>query len=73
MIMMANSIKVPSLMMPFGYVAVMIGFVADVYLFDTDFSWLAIIGIMLTSSGLLSGYLVSKSEVKKDNENKPEV
>ena len=54
-------------MMPFGYVAIMFGFIADIYLFKTEFSWLAVIGIILTSSGLLSGYLVSKS-VEKDKQ-----
>ena len=34
-IMMANNIKQPSLMMPFGYVSVVVGFGADIYLFGT--------------------------------------
>ena len=32
---LANSIKSPSLVMPFGYVGVIVGFAADIYLFDT--------------------------------------
>ena len=46
--------------MPLGYVCVIIGFLADVYLFDIDFGVLPILGILLTSAGLLSGYLVSQ-------------
>ena len=57
-IILANSIKAPPLVMPFGYVSVLVGFCADVYLFETEFSLLPILGILLTSSGLLSGYLI---------------
>lgn len=60
LIVMANNIKQPSLMMPFGYISIMVGFTADLYLFQTDFTFFSILGIILTSSGLLSGYLVTK-------------
>ena len=53
--------------MPFGYVTVVIGFIADIYLFGTKFSLLGAVGIVLTSTGLLSGYLITKP--KKDNGN----
>ena len=51
--------------MPLGYVCIVLGFCADVYLFDTEFGVLPMLGILMTSAGLLSGYLVSKAEEKK--------
>lgn len=60
LIFLANSLKKPSAMMPFGYVGVAAGFVADVYLFDTSFSVISVLGIFLTSGGLLSGFLLHK-------------
>lgn len=59
-IFMANSLKKPSVMMPFGYVGVATGFLADVYLFDTSFTFLTFCGVFLTSGGLLSGFLLHK-------------
>jgi drug/metabolite transporter (DMT)-like permease len=56
-IFLANSILKPSLMMPFGYVAISISFIADVYLYDTQFTLTAMLGMCLTAGGLLSGYL----------------
>ena len=60
LIIMANSIKPPSMMMPFGYIGVVMGFIADIYLFGTSFTVYSVVGIFLTSSGLFSGFLVSK-------------
>ena len=60
-IVLASSIKSPSLVMPFGYVGVLVGFVADRVLFGTSFTLLPILGILMTSSGLLSGYLLSRN------------
>ena len=56
---LANSIKSPTLMMPFGYVGIVVGMCADVYLFGSQFDTLQCLGMFLTSCGLLSGYLVS--------------
>ena len=33
----ANVLQKPSKMMPFGYICVIVGFLADVYIFDTEF------------------------------------
>lgn len=44
--------------MPFGYIGVATGFLADVYLFGTEFTFTTILGIFLTSGGLLSGFLI---------------
>jgi hypothetical protein len=59
-IFLANTIKSPSLMMPLGYVSVLIGFWADVSLFGTHFTFLPVVGMLLTSAGLLSGFLVTR-------------
>ena len=56
-IIRANSYAKPSLVMPFGYVSVAVGFLADVLLFDTSFTFLSILGMLLTSAGLLGNYL----------------
>jgi hypothetical protein len=59
-IFMANSLKKPSVMMPFGYVGVATGFLADIYLFDTSFTFLTFMGVVLTSGGLMSEFLLHK-------------
>ena len=59
-IIRANSYAKPSLVMPFGYVSVACGFLADIFLFGTSFTLLAIVGMMLTSAGLLGSYLNDK-------------
>ena len=64
-IIKANSLAKPSLVMPFGYVSVAIGFLADVILFGTQFTGLAIFGMIMTSAGLLGNILSEKLEVKK--------
>ena len=64
-IFLSNSLKSPSLVMPFGYASVMVSFLADVYLFDTKFSALPVIGMLLTSVGLLSGYLKGEGTKQK--------
>lgn len=69
LIILANSLKKPSLMMPFGYFAVAIGFIADEYLFEIDFTFLTIVGIFLTSGGLLSGFLINKNETEHKPKN----
>ena len=70
-IFLANSIKSPSLVMPLGYASVVVGFWADVYLFGNEFTTLTVVGMFLTSAGLLSGYLKNKdkkSDVFNNNE-----
>ena len=49
----ANSMETPSKTMPFGYAGVVLGYLVDVYYFEESFNWLATVGIMLTSAGLL--------------------
>jgi hypothetical protein len=72
LIFLANSLKKPSLMMPFGYVGVATGLIADVYLFDTRFTFLTAFGIFLTSGGLLSGFLLHKNSEQPPPPKNPE-
>ena len=67
LIFLANSLKKPSLMMPFGYVSVTTSFLVDLFLFDTSFTFMNVLGIFLTSLGLVSGYLLqmNKKEPQK--------
>lgn len=59
---MANSMIKPSKAMPLGYISVIVGFLADVYLFDTNFTILPVIGMFLTSAGLLTDIILSKTK-----------
>lgn len=43
--------------MPLGYLAVIIGFLADLYLFESQFTWMHVLGMVLTSAGLLGELL----------------
>lgn len=61
MIFAASSLKKPSHTMPFGYVAIMTTFFADVCYFGVTFNPLQIIGIVLTSVGLLSKFFISET------------
>ncbi len=54
LLVISNTIVKPSKTMPLGYVGIMVGFVADVYLFDTKFTLLPVLGMLLTSSSLFS-------------------
>ena len=62
LVFLANIVKKPSSMMPFGYVAVLVGFLAYLYLFNITFNLTAVVGIMLTSAGLLSEFLKNRSQ-----------
>jgi drug/metabolite transporter (DMT)-like permease len=48
----------PSRVMPFCYVTIIISFLADIYLFDISFGLLSVLGMLLTSSGLLGKLLI---------------
>lgn len=58
MLFAATSLKKPSYTMPFGYVAIIVSFTADLLIFDIKFNLLQVVGILLTSVGLLSKYIV---------------
>jgi len=46
--------------MPFGYVTIVTTISADLFIFNIKFDLLQVIGIVLTSVGLLSKFLVSE-------------
>lgn len=54
----SNSLKQPSKVMPFAYAGIITGFLADLYLFHTSFTLLAVLGILLTGSGLLGNLIM---------------
>ena len=60
MIFTATSLKRPSHTMPFGYVTIVTTISADLFIFNIKFDLLQVIGIVLTSVGLLSKFLVSE-------------
>lgn len=60
MIFASNSLMKPSMVMPFGYVSVITSFMADLYIFEAEFNFLAVMGILLTSMGLIGKYLLEK-------------
>jgi drug/metabolite transporter (DMT)-like permease len=74
MIFASSGLKKPSHVMPFGYASIVTSFLADVYLFGTEFTLLPILGIVLTSIGLLGKYLIevqgsnNKTEVREDQD-----
>lgn len=65
-IIKANSLAKPSIVMPFGYVSVAVGFLADVLLFGTQFTTLTVVGMVLTSAGLMGNFLSEKFEKKEE-------
>lgn len=40
--------------MPFGYLGLIVGFTADILYFGSSFNLLSVVGMILTSVGLLS-------------------
>jgi len=63
MIFASNSLMKPSRVMPFGYISVIVSFVADIYIFKAEFNFLAVLGILLTSLGLIGKYLLEKQQI----------
>jgi drug/metabolite transporter (DMT)-like permease len=54
MIMKSLSMKKPSYLMPLGYITVILSFCADFFIFNANLDLYAVIGILLTSGGLLT-------------------
>ena len=57
----------PSTTMPLGYAGVVMGFFIDIFYFKEDFNWLMIIGIVLTSVGLLSKWCLHEEDKSTNN------
>lgn len=54
----ATLLKKASYIMPFGYISIVLACISDILIFDAHFDWLAILGMVLTSCGLLSKFLI---------------
>ena len=54
----------PSKTMPFGYLGIIVGFTADILYFKVQFDFISILGMFLTSIGLLSKLILEKMENK---------
>jgi len=51
-------LKKPSLIMPFGYTGIILAFLIDIIFEGAQFDFYSVIGIIMTSSGLLSTFIV---------------
>jgi drug/metabolite transporter (DMT)-like permease len=51
-------LKKASFIMPMGYISIVVAFASDILIFGSNFDWLSILGMILTSAGLLSKLLV---------------
>jgi len=61
----AIMIKKPSHIMPFGYITIILASLIDYAYFGTEFNILSIIGMILTSSGLLIKIFVPENDRAK--------
>jgi hypothetical protein len=59
----------PALIMPFSYISVIVGFVIDILLFDAQYTWLMMIGMVMASIGLFSKFVALY--LVKSTTNKP--
>lgn len=48
----------PALILPFSYVSVIFGLVMDVFIFDSKYNGLMIVGMIMASAGLLSKFIL---------------
>lgn len=62
MIFTATTLKPPSHTMPFGYLGVVVGFTADIVFFGSKFNAYTIVGMLLTSLGLISKLFVADAK-----------
>lgn len=58
MIFAATTLKKPSYTMPLGYLGILVSFLADIFYFGVKFNFLSVLGLILTSIGLLSKFLI---------------
>ena len=56
----ATMVVEASKLMPMGYIGIVFSFMVDVAVYGVSFDWLSVIGMGLTSVGLLSKLLTSK-------------
>ncbi len=60
LIFAANTLKKPSHTMPFGYVSIVINYLADLFLYGSKFKVVPMLGIFLTSAGLIGDFLLNR-------------
>jgi drug/metabolite transporter (DMT)-like permease len=53
-------LKKPSFIMPFGYITIVVGTILDYLVFGQRVDWLVIVGMVLTSSGLMVKLIVNE-------------
>ena len=53
-------LKKPSFIMPFGYITIVVGTILDYVVFGQGVDWLVIVGMVLTSSGLMVKLIVNE-------------
>lgn len=51
-------LKKASYIMPFGYISIVVAFISDIVFFSANFDWVSIVGMLMTSAGLLSKLIV---------------
>jgi drug/metabolite transporter (DMT)-like permease len=54
----ATLIKKASYIMPFGYISIVFASICDIIIFKISFDWISVIGMVMTSVGLISKLLV---------------
>jgi drug/metabolite transporter (DMT)-like permease len=62
----------PALVQPFNYLGVVFGILVDVIIFDISYNIITFIGVMLTSLGLISKFLLLLS-AKKSKSHQPQL
>lgn len=58
-------LKKPSYIMPLGYITIVLSTIMDYVIFGNSFSTLSIIGMLLTSSGLMVKLFVPEEDKTK--------
>jgi drug/metabolite transporter (DMT)-like permease len=56
----ATLLKKASYIMPFGYISIVFASICDIIIFHLSFDWVSIVGMVMTSFGLLSKLLVAE-------------
>ena len=52
--------------MPFGYVCIVTSYLADLFIFGSKFQLVPMLGIFLTSAGLIGDFLLNRSIAQKE-------
>jgi hypothetical protein len=56
--------------MPFNYLNVILGLIVDILIFNSNYNWIIIVGMILSSAGLFSKFILLKmNKQEKNNKN----